>query len=170
MSTPGDELPAYTAPAPAAVAHVYSLDTKGTPWLSLRIANSRAHAPAALPLFADGDEIQGAVELALDKPESAKAISIRVRRALSRLVAHEFTARHTADGELDDRRAGRVRLPRLGTDPLDAQIGREVEGQDGVAVRTRPPAHGAGRARREGAPCAIRRTANIHGASKPRVS
>jgi hypothetical protein len=108
MST-GDELPAYTAPA--AVAHVYSLDAKGAPWLSLRIANSRAHAPTALPLFADGDEITGAVELALDKPESAKAISIRVRSALCRPVAYELTARHTADGELDDRWAGRVRLP-----------------------------------------------------------
>jgi hypothetical protein len=108
MSTPGDELPAYTAPA--AVAHLYSLDAKGAPWLSLRIVNSRAHAPAALPLFADGDEITGAVELALDKPESAKAISIRVRLALSRPVAHKLTTAHTVDRELDDRRAGRVCL------------------------------------------------------------
>jgi hypothetical protein len=100
MSTPGDELPAYTAPA--AVAHLYSLDAKGAPWLSLRIVNSRAHAPAALPLFADGDEITGAVELALDKPESAKAIS--------RPVAHKLTTAHTVDRELDDRRAGRVCL------------------------------------------------------------
>lgn len=63
----------------ARVEHVYSLNlTKGKPWLSLRMT-SRAPSPKALPVFAEGDEISGTVEIDLEKPESSKGITIEVR-------------------------------------------------------------------------------------------
>lgn len=57
--------------------HRYALETKGRAWMTLRVA-SRAGDAKGLPLFVDGDEIRGTVQLDLDKAESVKGIAIAV--------------------------------------------------------------------------------------------
>lgn len=83
--------PAVTTAAPAysssssggsKTEHVFSLNnSKGKPWLSLFVT-SRAPTVKALPVFLDGDAITGEVRVALDKAESAKAVSIGVSARL----------------------------------------------------------------------------------------
>jgi hypothetical protein len=94
MATSAEELPAYTPetrspshsvppqgivqPRPR-TAHTYSLETKGKPWLSIQVSSSRAQSSKTLPVFYDGDNVEGTVEVDLDKGESAKEIIIKVR-------------------------------------------------------------------------------------------
>lgn len=83
--------PAVTTAAPAysssssggsKTEHVFALNnSKGKPWLSL-VVTSRAPTVKALPVFLDGDAITGEVRVALDKAESAKAVSIGVSARL----------------------------------------------------------------------------------------
>lgn len=83
--------PAVTTAAPAysssssggsKTEHVFSLNnSKGKSWLSL-VVKSRAPSVKALPVFLDGDAITGEVRVALDKAESAKAVSIGVSARL----------------------------------------------------------------------------------------
>ena len=88
------ELPSYSearndpVPPPAPVSvfssgalkteHTFSLNnSKGKSWLSL-VVKSRSPTAKTLPLFLDGDAIAGEVRVALDKAESAKAVSVSV--------------------------------------------------------------------------------------------
>lgn len=81
------DLPQYSPdqrPAPAQsrsrvqVEHVYSLNnSKDKPWVILKV-NSWSPSAKSLPMFLDGDIITGSVEISLDKPESAKGVTIGV--------------------------------------------------------------------------------------------
>lgn len=76
--------PAYSSSSSGGskTEHVFSLNnSKGKPWLSL-VVTSRAPSVKALPVFLDGDAITGEVRVALDKAESAKAVSIGVSARL----------------------------------------------------------------------------------------
>lgn len=76
--------PAYSSSSSGGskTEHVFSLNnSKGKPWLSL-VVKSRAPSVKALPVFLDGDAITGEVRVALDKAESAKAVSIGVSARL----------------------------------------------------------------------------------------
>ena len=96
------ELPSYSearndpVPPPAPVSvfssgalkteHTFSLNnSKGKAWLSL-VVKSRSPTAKTLPLFLDGDAIAGEVRVALDKTESAKAVSVSVSTKLVSLL------------------------------------------------------------------------------------
>ena len=99
------ELPSYSearndpVPPPAPVSvfssgalkteHTFSLNnSKGKAWLSL-VVKSRSPTAKTLPLFLDGDAIAGEVRVALDKAESAKAVSVSVStKIVSLLLIH----------------------------------------------------------------------------------
>lgn len=73
------ELPGYSRAEPSSTSrewpeHVYSLDKTQ---LSLKV-KSRAPSATNLPLFFDGDTITGSVEMNVEKPESAKSVTISV--------------------------------------------------------------------------------------------
>ena len=53
-------------------------NSKGKEWLFLRV-RSRAPSSTTLPSFMPGDQIQGEVEVDVDKAESSKGIVIAVR-------------------------------------------------------------------------------------------
>jgi hypothetical protein len=109
----GDELPAYAssqAPAGARAApqrcsHSYSLENKGRTWITLKVSNSRAQVAKQLPLFYDGDTIEGAVEVDLDKAESAKAVTISASLVSLAVSACVDQARYYLPSSLEEVRA-----------------------------------------------------------------
>ncbi|KZT41695.1 hypothetical protein SISSUDRAFT_234732 [Sistotremastrum suecicum HHB10207 ss-3] len=54
------------------------VDAKNKPWGSLKV-RSRANAPAKLPIFFDGDDIAGTLDIDLAKPEKIHSITVQDR-------------------------------------------------------------------------------------------
>ena len=75
----GTELPNYfDLPGGAPRTHQYNLeDSKGKPWVILRLS-SRAPSSKALPVFFEGDKVNGEVEANLGKGENCKAVIVKV--------------------------------------------------------------------------------------------
>jgi hypothetical protein len=107
----GDDLPGYEPPPPGAarasdskhapaadtatatapgIEHVLALENKGRPWLTLRVQRSHASAPSQLPIFFDGEEVCGVVEVDLAKPESAKAVTIALLAGTTQVGQEEL--------------------------------------------------------------------------------
>ncbi|KAI5122909.1 hypothetical protein M0805_007587 [Coniferiporia weirii] len=58
--------------------HEYSLNNaKGKRWLTIRL-HSRAPTAKTLPVFFDGDEVRGEVEMVLEKPEGYKGVFVDI--------------------------------------------------------------------------------------------
>lgn len=53
------------------------VDAKNKPWAYLKV-RSRANAPGKLPMFFDGDDIAGSLDLDLAKPEKIHSIAVQV--------------------------------------------------------------------------------------------
>lgn len=73
-------LPGYSAgysSSQTPAEHSVNLDNKGTPWLSITV-QSRANKASPHPLFYEGDQICGTVQLDLAKPDAIKSITITV--------------------------------------------------------------------------------------------
>ncbi|THU84184.1 hypothetical protein K435DRAFT_733492 [Dendrothele bispora CBS 962.96] len=84
------ELPAYSRRIPSAAAssifsvdpqrfeHSFHLERKGRKWLTLYV-RSRSRNASTPPVFLEGDEISGRVELDLERAENIKGITITVQ-------------------------------------------------------------------------------------------
>lgn len=95
-----DDLPVYsprTANSPGTSQQVpefssqtYKLeDNKGTPWIWLNI-RSRAKGEKQLPIFFEGDMVEGTVEVDFSKTDGAKAVTIAVHGGVTTVGQDEF--------------------------------------------------------------------------------
>ncbi|CAL1717093.1 unnamed protein product [Somion occarium] len=64
-------------------------DGKGRPWIWLTI-RSRTRDRARLPLFCEGDKIEGSVEVDFDKTSGAKGVSVAVTGSVTEVGQEEF--------------------------------------------------------------------------------
>ncbi|KZS92448.1 hypothetical protein SISNIDRAFT_455645 [Sistotremastrum niveocremeum HHB9708] len=78
------ELPSYTPrrtsdSARSLTEHTYSLSNRhSVPWITLRF-KSRASSARLMPVFGAGDQVQGTVELNLERPDHIESIVVTIR-------------------------------------------------------------------------------------------